>query len=72
MSPTGNLYETERSNDRVAFLHLHRAQKRRAQAAAQANARRRRMIAALLLAAGIFTGYTLHREQQLERVHHLP
>ena len=51
----------------LVSLALYRAQKRRrAAAAAKADARRRCLTAAFLLAAGIITGYTLHRD------HHLP
>jgi hypothetical protein len=51
----------------VVSLPLYRAQKRRQAAAiARAHARRRRLTIAVLLAAGILTGYALHRD------HHLP
>ena len=67
---TGNL--NHQRDCHVVSLAAFRAQKRRrGLLTAQTHAGRGLLITALLIIAGAFTGYTLHREQQLNDVHHL-
>jgi hypothetical protein len=72
-----NYNNPKHSDDYVAVISLaaHRAKKRRAAAAAKADARRGALITVFLFCAGALCGYTLHREQQLHQlernVHHL-
>jgi hypothetical protein len=67
MASDGNLSYGDPSV--VISLAYYRAQRRRrAAAAAAANACRRGLIAALLLGAGVLTGYTIHRDYHLPQL----